>query len=169
MSSYDPEYEAYHQEIRDLHDTLKGEKRDISETKEERQRGGKPMRDYTETPTERYYRKEKERQRRGNTSPRRRRGHTETQTSPRRGHTETPTERYHRKEKERLKELERDPMKNVHRARKLDKIHQDMVKEREERERTNETAEAPNEEDPLLKKPQMANMYDLLTQLHQCA
>ena len=131
------------------------ETRTISE-----KRGGNtpPRRGHTETPTERYHRKEKERQRGGN-------------TSPRRGHTETPTERYHRKEKEnqkkkeRLKELERDK----HRARILAKIHQDMVKEREERERTHETAEAPNEEDPLLKKPQMANISDLLTQLHQCA
>jgi len=162
MSSNDPTYEAYHKEIKELHDALKRERRDISETKEERQRGGKPKRDYTETATERYYRKEKERQRRGYTSPRRRRP-----TSPRRGHAETLTERYHRKEKERLQELERDPMKNEDRARRIDKIHQDMVREREERERTNETAEAPNEED--LKKPQMANMYDLLTQLHQCA
>jgi len=151
MSSYDPEYEAYHKQVRDLHDALKREKRDISETKEGRQRD-------TETPTERYHRKEKERQRRRN-------------TSPRRGHTETPKESYHRKDKENkkkkeiLKELERDK----HHARKLDKIHQDMVKEREERERTHETTGAPNEEDPLLKKPQMANISDLLTQLHQCA
>ncbi len=57
----------------------------------------------------------------------------------------------------------------MNRARKFDNIHQDMVKEREERERTNETAEAPNEGDPLLKKTQMDNISDLLTQLHQCA
>ena len=158
MSSYDPKYEAYHKEIKDLHDALERERRDISETKKGRQRGGNtsPRRGHKETPTERYNRNEKERQRRGN-------------TSPRRGHAETPTERYNRKEKERLKELEREHSINKHRARTLDKIHQDMAREREERERTHETAEAPNEEDPLLKKPQNANMYDLLTQLHQCA
>jgi hypothetical protein len=145
MASYDPQYEAYHKQVRDLHDALKREKRGNTP----------PRRGYTETPKERYDRKEKERQRRGN-------------TSPKRGHTETPTERYHRIEKEKQKKKERqiELEREQHRARRLDKI---MVKEREERERTHETAEAPNEEDPLWNKPQNANMYDLLTQLHQCA
>jgi hypothetical protein len=123
MSSYDPKYEAYLKQVRDLHDALK-----------------RARRDHNETPTERYNRKEKEMK-----------------------------EKEKQKRKERQKELERERSVNKHHVRRLDKIHQDMVREREERERTNETADPPNEEDPLLKKPQMANMYDLLTQLHQCA